>query len=244
MPRILPVLLALVIATPAFAQGLVTPGHSDIDTSLIESGESNYSISIKQGQTEQTIGTVTTTLAIDEETGQIEAIRAYEMMGQKLADTTVAAWPSLAAISHVSNNPQRTLRYTVADGMISGAGNAPGGVPEAFEMSVDGPIFDSSWMSVIASLLPLADGYEATCTALDADEAGRGDFTLSTSGPAELALPNGQKYEVWEVAATNPAGETVRYFLSTTDRALLRIAMNPQPGLEVFIDAEMGEGGK
>lgn len=242
MPRILPVLLALLIAAPAFAQDPLTPGHPDIDTSMLAAEETNYTIHIKQGPMEQDFGTVVFSLTIDEEAGQIEGIRAYEMMGQKLADMLVVAWPSLAVISHVSNNPQRTLRYTVADGMISGAGNAPGGEPEAFEMSVDGPIFDSSWMSVIASLLPLADGYEATITAFEDDEAGLGDFTLSTSGPAELALPNGQKYEAWEVAATSPGGETVRYFLSTADRSLLRIAMNPQPGLEVFIDAEMGEG--
>lgn len=242
MPRHFPLLLALLIAAPAFAQDVITPGHSDIDTSFIESGEANYSISIKQGPMEQTIGTVTTTLVIDEETGQIEAIRAYEMMGQKLADTTVAAWPSLAAISHVSNNPQRSLRFTVADGMITGARNAPGHEPETFEMSVDGPIFDAAWMSTLVPALPLEDGYEVTVTAFEDDEAGIGDYALSVSGPVSLELPSGQKYDVWEVAAVNPSGETVRYFYDVNNRALLRIAMNPQPGLEVFIDAEMGEG--
>ena len=242
MLRLLPVLLALLIAAPSFAQDAITPGHPDIDTSLIESGEANYSISIKQGPMEQTVGTVTTTLVIDEDTGQIEAIRAFEMMGQKLADTLVAAWPSLASISHVSNNPQRTLRFTVSDGMITGARNVPGEEPETFEMSVDGPVFDSSWMSTLARTLPLEDGYETTVTAFEDDEAGIGDYSLTTAGPATLELPNGQKYDVWEVAAVNPSGETVRYFYSTSDRSLLRIAMNPQPGLEVFIDAEMGEG--
>ena len=242
MPRLLPLFLVLLFAAPAFAQDPITPGHPDIDTSLIEPGETNYSISIKQGATERTVGTVTTTLVIDEETGQIVGIRAYEMMGQKLADTTVAAWPSLAAISHVSNNPQRSLRFTVADGMITGARNVPGRDPETFEMSVDGPVFDSSWMSTIANALPLEDGYEVTVTAFEDDESGIGDYTLTVTGPVSLELPNGRKYDVWEVAAVNPSGETVRYFYSTADRSLLRIAMNPQPGLEVFIDAEMGDG--
>ena len=235
-------LFTLLVAAPAFAQGPLTPGHPDIDTSMLASEETNYIIHVKQGPMEQDVGTVVFAFSIDEEAGQIEGIRAYEMMGQKLADTLIVAWPSLAAISHVSNNPSRRLQFTIADGVISGARNAPSGEPEAFEMSVDGPIFDASWMSVIASLLPLADGYEATITAFEDDEAGLGDFVLSTSGPAELALPNGQKYEVWEVAATNPDSETVRYFLSTADRSLLRIAMNPPSGLEVFVDAEMGEG--
>ena len=242
MLRLLPLLLALLIAAPSFAQDPITPGHPDIDASTLVAEETNYIIHVKQGPMEQEVGTVVFTFSIDDEAGQIEGVRSYEMMGQKLADTLLVAWPSLASISHVSNNPQRTLRYTVADGMISGARNTPGGEPEAFEMSVDGPIFDASWMSIIASLLPLADGYDVTVTAFEDDEAGLGDFTLTTSGPVELALPSGQKYDVWEVAATNPGGETVRYFFSTSDRALLRVAMAPQPGLEVFIDAEMGEG--
>ena len=242
MPRLLPVFVALLVAAPAFAQDPLTPGHPDIDTSMLVAEEANYTIHIKRGPMEQDFGTVVFTLTIEEEAGQIEGIRAYEMMGQKLADTLVVAWPSLAAISHVSNNPQRSLRFTVADGMISGVQTPSGSDAEAFEMSVDGPFFDSAWMSIIASMLPLADGYEVTVTAFENEEARIGDYTLSTSGPVELALPSGQKYDVWEVAAVNPSGETIRYFYSTTDRALLRIAMNPQPGLEVFIDAEMGDG--
>ena len=234
--------VALLVAAPTFGQDPLTPGNPAIDTSMLAAFAPNYIIHVKQGSMEQNIGAVAFTLSIDEEAGQIEAIRAYEMMGQKLADTLVAAWPSLASISHVSNNPQRTLRFTVSDGMITGARNVPGEEPETFEMSVDGPVFDSSWMSTLARTLPLEDGYETTVTAFEDDEAGIGDYSLTTAGPATLELPNGQKYDVWEVAAVNPSGETVRYFYSTSDRSLLRIAMNPQPGLEVFIDAEMGEG--
>ena len=97
-------------------------------------------------------------------------------------------------------------------------------------------------MSTLVPALPLEDGYEVTVTAFEDDEAGIGDYALSVSGPVSLELPSGQKYDVWEVAAVNPSGETVRYFYDVNNRALLRIAMNPQPGLEVFIDAEMGEG--
>ncbi len=244
MPRLLPLLVALLISAPAFAQDALTPGHPDIDTSIFDEDEGRYVIHIIQGPMEQDIGTVKFTFAMDEEAGQLHGIRAYEMMGQKLADSLVVAWPSLAVISHVSDNMQRTLRYTVADGMISGSRNAPGGEPEAFEMSVDGPVFDASWMSIIASMLPLADGYEATVTAFEDDEAGVGDFTLTTSGPTELALSTGQKVDAWKVAATNPDGETVQYFFSSADRSLMRVEMNPQPGLQVFIDAEMGQVGK
>jgi len=130
----------------------------------------------------------------------------------------------------------------VADGMITCVRNAPGHELETFEMSVDGPIFDSSWMSTLALALPLEDGYEVTVTAFEADEAGIGDYALSVSGSVSLELPNGQKYDVWEVAEVNPSSEIVRYFYDVNNRALLRIAMNPQSGLEVFIDAEMGGG--
>lgn len=247
MPRHLPLFATVLItafltAAPVFAQNAITPGHADLDLSLIGEGENHYAITVKQGPMEQPFGTVTTELSIDEESGTVTEIRSTEMMGQKFADTTRAVWPTMASVSHVSNSPQRTLRFSVADGMISGSRSAPGGEPTAFEMSVDGPVFDSSWMSTLAPMLPLAEGYAATISAFEDDEAGLGDYALVTSGPISLELSNGQKYDVWEVAATSPGGETVRYFYDTTDRALLRIAFAPQPGLEVFIDAEMGEG--
>lgn len=233
---------AILVAAPVFGQDVITPGHISVDTSVIEDVEMNYSIRVKQGEAEQTIGTVVTSLLINEETSEIESIRAYEMMGQKLADTTVAAWPSLASISHVSNNPQRRLQFSVADGLISGTRSTPGGEAEAFEMSADGPVFDSAWMSTLASTLPLEDGYEVSVTAFEDDEAGLGDYTLSTSGPVDLDLPGGHKYEVWHVTATNPGGESVHYFYGTEDGILLQIRMAPQPGVEVFIDAVVAEG--
>ncbi len=240
MHRLL-LLAALLIAAPVYAQDVITPGHSDVDTSVVESEEMNYSIRVKQGPAEQTIGTVVTSLSINEEAGEIESIRAYEMMGQKLADTTVAVWPSLASISHVSNNPQRRLQFSVADGMITGTRSTPGGEPESFEMSADGPVFDSAWMSTLAAALPLQDNYEVTVSAFEADEAGLSDYTLSASGPVDLELPSGQKYEVWHVTATNPGGESVHYFYATEDGALLQIRMTPQPGVEVFIDAVLAD---
>lgn len=242
MLRLLPVLLALLVATPSFAQDAITPGHSDMDTSLLDEGEMLFSISIKRGPMEQTIGSLTASLTIDEDAGQIKAIRAYEMMGQKLADTTVAAWPSLASISHVSNNPERSLRFSVADGMITGVHTPSGSDAEAFEMSVDGPFFDASWMSLIASLLPLADGYSTTVAAYEYEQGGVADYTLSVSGPVDIELPNGRKYEAWEVQSDQPDGDGATYYMHTANHQMLRAVFRPEPGLEVFIDAEMGEG--
>ena len=194
---------------------------------------------------EQNIGTVVFTLSIDDEVGQIEGIRAFEMMGQKLADTLVAAWPSLASISHVSRNPQRTLRFSVAEGMITGVHTPSGDDAEAFEMSVDGPFFDSSWMSVIASMLPLTDEYSATVAAYDYEQTGIADYTLTVSGPVDLELPNGQKYEAWEVQIDQPDGDQIMHYFRMVDRQMLRVVFTPQPGTELFIDADLpAEGGK
>ena len=65
MLRLLPVLLALLVATPSFAQDVITPGHPDMDTSFLDEGEMLFSISIKRGPMEQTIGSLTASLTID-----------------------------------------------------------------------------------------------------------------------------------------------------------------------------------
>ncbi|MDX1439708.1 MAG: hypothetical protein R3284_07385 [Rubricoccaceae bacterium] len=241
MARSLVFLTLLLLGLPVFAQETIGPGHPDIDTSGFVADENNFVIHVKQGAMEQEFGSVRFSFSLDEEAGLLEGIRAYDMMGQKMADTLVVSWPSLAAVSHVSDNGQRVLRFSVADGMISGTRTTRGAAPVTFGMSSDGPFLDAAWMSIIASMLPLADGYTVTVRAFEDDESGLGDFALAVSGPAELVLHGGQKLSAWEVASTSPGGETVRYFLNATNRSLARVLMTPQPGIEVFIDLELEE---
>ncbi len=242
MPRLLALLLALLVAAPAFAQDAITPGHADLDMSRIVAGEAVYSVSIKQGPMEQTIGTLTAHLSIDQEAARIESIGELEMMGQKFADTTVAAWPSLASISHVSNNPQQSLRFSVSDGLIAGMQGPPGSELAPFEMSVDGPFLDAAWLRVVIAALPLADGYTTTVAAYDYDLGGIVDYTVSAEGPVVLELINGRKYDALKVEVTVPNDEPVTYFFDASTGLLLRTTFAPQPGLQVFVDAETGEG--
>ena len=126
--------------------------------------------------------------------------------------------------------------------MITGVHTPSGSDAEAFEMSVDGPFFDSAWMSIIASMLPLTDEYSATVAAYDYVQAGIADDTLTVSGPVDLELPNSRKYEAWEVEIDQPDGDQILHYFRTADRQMLRVVFTPQPGTEVFIDAEMGDG--
>lgn len=239
-------LFAVLALSPALAQDAppIQPGDERFDTSRIESDETVYTITIIQGANRQDIGTMTATTTIDEEAGTITGIRAMEMMGQKLADTTRAAWPSFESQYHHSNNMQRTLRFSVQDGTLSGTNTPNGGTASAFEMSVDGPVFDSSWMGTLAAMLPLEEGYTATIPAYTYESGGLTEYVVTVLGQEEVQFGPDSKATLWAVEAANEGGEPpVRLYFDPATYEMRQMRMNPQAGLEVLITEQgLAEG--
>ena len=240
LSRLLLGTLLLVAALPVSAQDeALTPGSDRLDLAYIQPGSTTYTVTVIQGDMSQVLGTYTQTLSIDEAAGLIQNISAMDMMGQKFADTTRASWPDLAARYHASNNPQRALHFAIEDGMLRGEHTPAGGPPEAFELSVDGAISDSSWLDDIARALPLAEGYRTTVAAYSYEAGGIGDYTLQVVGSEKITSEGKAPIDAWVVEVTRP-GETQlpQFFLAKESHDLLRIRVVPQPGVEVLIDAE------
>jgi len=240
--------LALLVALPAAAQvedpargdvPVVTPGSDLLDLSYLAPDTTTYTVTVVQGDMRQEIGSVVRTRTVDEAAGEITIVTEMAMMGNKFADTTRAAWPSLAARSHRSQNPQRTLRFDVADGVLTGEHQPAGGEAEAFEMTVDGPIYDSAFLGEIAAALPLSDGYTVTVPAYEYEAGGLAEYTVRVVGGEKLARGGKAPVDVWVVEPTRPGSDALpRLYLSREGHDLVRIHIVPQPGVEVLIDAE------
>lgn len=236
-----PLTLLLLLALPAAAQdgAALTPGNDALDLAYIQPGTTTYTITVVQGDMRMAIGTYVQTLTVDEDAGLIQNVSAMDMMGQKFADTTRASWPDLAARYHASTNPERTLRFAVEDGMLAGEHTPADGTTEAFEMSVDGPVYDSAWLDDIASALPLAEGFSTTVSAYAYEAGGVADYALRVLGSEKLAVQGKAPVDVWVVEATRPGEDQLpRFYLTKDGHNLVRIRILPQPGVEVLIDAQ------
>jgi hypothetical protein len=239
--RALLLTLALLAAPPAAAQDLpvVTPGSDLLDLDRITSDTTRFAITVVQGTNRQPFGTVTRTVTVDEAAGEVVLLMEMEAMGNKFADTTRAAWPSLAARTHRSENPQRALSFDVADGRLTGEHRPAGGAAESFDLTVDEPIFDSALMGEIAAALPLAADYAATVPAYEFEAGGVADYTVRVLSGEKLAREGKAPVDVWIVEATRPEQDQVaRLYFTKDGHDLVRIRIEPQPGIEVLIDAE------
>lgn len=237
--RSLLVAFVLLLALPASAQEsvVVTPNYEGLDLSRITPGATDFTITVVQGPMRQPFGTLTRTVTVDEAAGEALFVTAMEMMGQKFSDSTRTDWPALTTRSHRSQNPQRRLDFDVADGRLTGEHQAEGAATEAFEMNVDGPIYDSSMLGELASLLPIAEGYTATVPAYEYEAGGLAEYTVRVLGSEKLALGGRTPVDTWVVEARRPNQEQVpQMYLSKEDLSLVRIRIVPQEGVEVLVD--------
>lgn len=230
----------VLLAAPAFAQPATIsgPGDDALDVSYIQPQSQTFTMTVMQGPASQPAGNGTSVITIDEDAGVIEAIRTMNVMGQKLADTTRAAWPSLAAISHRSENMQRMLSFDVTDGQLVGEAQPNNGEAESFEMSLDGPIFDSSWIGTLVAALPLAEGYTATIPAYEFEAGGIATYTIEVLGEEKLTREGHPPVDAWRVQTSRDGegGQTLTSYLEKESHDLLRISLEPQPGLTVHVD--------
>lgn len=236
-------LFALVLALsalPVAAQNtVVTPGSDLLELDYLTPGTTTFTVTVVQGTMRQVVGSVTRTRTVDEAAGEVTLVTAMDMMGGKFADTTRALWPSLASRAHRSENPQRTLNFDIVDGRLTGEHRPGGGEAESFELTVDGPIYDSSLLGDIAAALPLEEDYAVTVPAYEYEAGGIADYTVRVVGSEKIVREGKAAVDVWVVEATRPdAGPTPQLYFAKDGHALVRIRIEPQPGVEVLIDAD------
>src|SRR5690606_6639539 len=132
---------------------------------------------------------------------------------------------------------------TVEDGALAGDHTPPGGTPEAFELSLDGPVFDSAWIGTLASALPLAEGYTATIPAYEHEVGGLADHTVTVQGQEEVQLAPGVKVTTWVVEVSREGIPAVHLYFDRADYTMKQMRLNPQPGMEVILTAQVEGGG-
>ena len=205
------------------------PGASDVMADALEGYTRTYTIKVVQPM-QQDIGTATRTLTIDREAGTatLETTLEIAMAGQNQTETTVVAYPSLRPISSSSDNNGETVELTYSETDVSGMRG-----DEAIEVAFDEPVFDSSWLQEVVTLLPFEEGYRASFQTVSTQE-GAQSIGLEVVEQSEIdGVP------VWHVRAQPGEGPPVSFFV-TPERDLARMEMQPQVGVVIqFVPDEM-----
>lgn len=225
-------LTVLLVAAPALAQTAVRPGDAVLDPSVVQAGEQRYIVRLTAPM-RQDIGTVVETTTIDG--GRITRVVRLDvpMAGQTETDSSVAVWPGLAPVfSSADGRGAGVETATFADGQATTRVTAADGTSRDSTVVLAEPVFGSGWGADIVQMLPLAAGYSATFTALDANE-GLLTTTVTVTGSETAVTPAGP-VEAWTVESVR-GRTTTTYAIAKDSRTLLAVRFSPQPGAEVEV---------
>jgi hypothetical protein len=152
------------------------------------------------------------------------------MAGQTQTDSSVAAWPSLAPISHQSTNPQRLLALAFDEAGVAGMSAPTSGAPDMIDVALDAPVFDASWTPQLLQSLPLAPGYTAQLAVFDADRNAVSETAVTVTAPTEAPAEDAP-IETWTVQTQGSM--TMTYTFDGATRAMQRMRFSPQPGVTI-----------
>jgi hypothetical protein len=228
--RLLLALAALLLALPAAAQP-VRPGSALLDTSPVVTSTATYTVRLVQ-PIQQDAGVYTESIRIDEAAGTITSVSTLSvpMAGQTQTDSSVAAWPSLAPISHQSTNPQRLLALAFDEAGVAGMSAPTSGAPDMIDVALDAPVFDASWTPQLLQSLPLAPGYTAQLAVFDADRNAVSETAVTVTAPTEAPAEDAP-IETWTVQTQGSM--TMTYTFDGATRAMQRMRFSPQPGVTI-----------
>lgn len=216
-------LLALAVAAaPAVAQDAPAVSPGDLDVSHVEPGQHRFTIQVVAPM-QMAAGSVTRTFSRDGD--EIVATTKVNTMQGAQSDSSRAAWPTLAPAYYSSVNPLGSEALTYADGRVTGTAEGGGEV----DAELDAALFGSGWGDVIASALPLAEGYTATYATFDGDAPGTPKTTTVTVQGSDTKLGR----EVWTVYFDRDQPTT--YFVDKETREIVQFDFSPQPGVMVEV---------
>ncbi len=211
---------------------VLRPGDAALSVDALQDYEEAYAIRVVQ-PVQQDAGTATRRLTIDEGAGTITLVTTLNvpMAGQVQTDSLVAAYPSLAPISQTSTGSGGAVTLTYADGRVVGTVAPTGGDAETIDVALEDPVFDASWLSEVARVLPLAEGYRATF--LTYSPEGVTNVDLAVTGQETVGGST-----AWIIEATPAEGPSSMLAIDVETRELLRTQIQPQLGVLIEIVPE------
>lgn len=203
----------------------MAPGGEGFDASVLATGSHSYDINVVQ-PIQQKAGTFTRTLTVDPEAGTVtlEIQQEITMAGQKVSQTTVAAYPSLAPISSSSTVNDSSTEVVYGDGTATRTDGE-----ESTEITFDEAVFAPSFLFEIARLIPYEEGYRTTFYTLSPSE-GALPVTLSVGAPTEI-----DGTTAWPVVSDGGPGQTFTFYVDPETREFVRMEQSPQVGVVIHI---------
>ena len=228
-------LVLIALAGPAFAQTPVAPGDPALDTSHITAGQRRYIVRLTLPM-RQDIGTLTETITLDGDRVTRTSLLDVPMGGQLQRDSSVAVLvglvPVFSSTSRTGAGPAGSEEALfMGDHAMTHTVDAGGAATDAV-VTLPVPVFGAGWASEIVRALPLAAGYSAAWTSLDAAH-GPEQSTATVTGSESVQTPAGP-VEAWTVAVARD-GRTNTYAIAKASRAMLAMRFAPQPGAAVEV---------
>ena len=209
----------------------VRPGDAALDASRIRTGERALTLRLLQPM-QQDVGTQTERVTVDEAAGTVTVVTRTEVPIQNitLADSAVAALPSLGAVAQSFEGGGDSVLLAYGDGAVTGTADG-----DELDVELDGPVFAASLLAQVLQALPLEAGYQAVLPTYAvggvlSSRSGVVPVFVEVSGPAD---EGGRS--VWTVVATPEGAPPTTYVLDAETREVLRTRIQPQAGVVIDV---------
>ncbi|MEM1055494.1 MAG: hypothetical protein AAGI52_08195 [Bacteroidota bacterium] len=218
--------LALLFAAPAFAQSDTEPLRpGDIDVSELQPYQRTYGVVVKQGMGGgMPFGTVTEALSVEDGIALVTVVVNSAQGVQN--DSIWFNWPTMEPVRYRSE-AGGTAEDLQFDG-LSVSGTLRGG--DAFDATLQSPVFGASSFNYIAATLPMEEGATATYAAFNDEVEGHEETVTITVGATQDMLDRTAR-----VVTRTDAEETRTYYFDEETREVLGFDFVPQPGITVEI---------
>ncbi|PAP78495.1 hypothetical protein [Rubrivirga marina] len=210
-------------ATPAVE---LRPGLDRLETDVLMSRSQDFVIRVVE-PVQQEAGTLTWSAEVDQAAGTITGrlVQDISIAGQRIEQTTVAAYPSLAPVSGSTTANTNTVEVTYGDGAATVVVNG-----ETEEVPFDAPVFDGALLFEIVRALPYEEGYRGEIHML-APGQGVVAVPISVGAPTEI---DGQT--AWPVETGGGPGTAFVFYVAPETREFVRIEQEPQPGVLIHVE--------
>ena len=231
-------LLAALLAAPAFAQSGVTlrPGHPDLMTDGLTFESHVEAVRVAQPAV-QDLGVVTHSVTRDGDTVTLNVDANVPQAGNVGESSLTFDAVTLAPMSQQKTTRGSSGSATYDGARVTGAWSRGEWDPLAFDITLPSAPFAAEQVGIVARALPFRAGYTATVPTFDPARRVR-DVAVSVVGQEDFTRADGSTVAVWAVEAVTAGrgGGTQRYLVSADTRELVATTVEPQAGTVVVTE--------
>ena len=227
-------LLAALVAAPAFAQGApadtvtIVPGDPSLVTDWVTPGTTSYTMRLVAPM-QQDVGTMTEAITVAD--GRIVRVTTMSVPMQGVSQTdSLVATTAFVPLTHNSEGGPSDSSLEFMDEGVVGMVSPRQGDPTAVMLMTDTPVFDGGWISEIARSVTLTEGAVYRVPTFMTQMADDVTHVVLTVGGLEDV--GGTAARVVE-GDLGPVGFT--YLVDPVTRDLLVTRFSPQPGVSLEI---------